>query len=1699
MIVLSIILCIFAAVWDNIVMPACNESIITNHKAMRKLILFLVTLFIADLTVMAGRVSEAEALQKAQQFMQGKNFVQKQLRRAPSLDASKNAYYVFNAENSGGFVIVAGDDRMPDILGYSEKGTLNPETASCNVKWLLNYYNKVVTHLTDKDIEEAPARRAALPSISPLITTTWDQGFPYNELCPIYEGDRCITGCVATALAQVINYNRWPEDYTRPVPAYTTESLKINMPELEPTIFNWDNMTNNDIARLMLYCGQAVQMNYGPSESGAYPYMESIALTSVFGYSQTTHQVSRNSYSEEEWETLLHQELAEGRPIVYDGHGTGGGHCFILHGYENGLFYVNWGWSGNEDGFFRLTGLNTSAGDYNSEQTATIGIQSPAGNLPNRPKVIVKSVDYWGNRYVSRDRNGIFTNQVSVQLVSDLTDNSTLQIGLGLYDETGLLQVLCEETHTFVAGEAYAMNATFTIGSDLADGVYRVVPISRVTDQDSWIADANSSDYYLEIKVDGQWMRLRTFQLNTEERNIEDLNITTSEGITYALYHQYGKKRASILCFDGGKPKGDVYVPSQVTYNNDIYYISKAEPDVFTNCPDLTSLSIATTTFTGLSNCPKLTSIELREGVCKLTNAIDGCPKLTQIVLPKTLTTVENSMQWCENLETIRFTNTHSMTFLFQPQWNSNSLPKLKDVYFASTDAAKILFKYSDAVNAQVTIHVPEGAKQTYEAAKWGGWTIIEDQPIPGSQGIDWGYSNGYQVTDAFVYDDCGNNDGEYAIHIPAEQLAPYQGMTISHIHFYQPTIACDYVFITKPGTDYLVKQTAPVLEGAWMDVELSQPYIITGDELYVGVGGRGTIATYFSNIEIKAPDGFWHRAMGSDTSSGMEPGVWKYVPDQDLNFEHPIPLRFTISGEEKTADVAIQDISIKKTANEEDRYTLQMSVNNRSQATVTSFTLAWNIDGEIQGTKTFEMNLRSGCSSTVETDFVATFPTRYHKLNYCVTEVNGSTDYIAANSTGVLPFASSDTPIDDGTQIVNNVELKEGQLWWKNYDEEQLWNGGATMFGNRMLNQRYSAATFIPYNLVGGQGTTIDGFCFPRNSLAIKNVTIWISTHLPQSDIGADIEILDIPNNQLASEIFRDHQVAFKQSHEIPEGGLYVGYSFDIMDDMMNAGYPIECTSTEKNREGAFWLKNNYMGNWADFNPEYGNLKVQVLFGGGNYIQDAVRILDFASSSAVLGGKSQTEVMLINDGSDRVNNISYKVTGKNGNTYEKNAEVSIAAFDKNVVVLELDADPTQGCDEKTITITKVNGVANTASKGVEAKGTFYTLINKPVATAVVEELVSTTGGRCPAWMTVTDRLQALYGNQVLPIAIHCYDALEINEYRDIVMTNGNSVNRKKVFDDLYYGTLEKKEYGGNIWWQSSPFGIAKDVRQAVDAIVPGSVNVSVSWADEEHNILDINAETRFEMDADNIPYQLGFVLMEDGLSGSGSLWSMENMFADGNYYDDPMFDKWTGMPRFIENVKYENVPVAAWSPYKGIEGSVPETVKAGESNFYNFKANISGNRLIQNKENLSVVALLVDKNTGRIINASKYSFIPPVKIVANSYTREYGEDNPTFEYTTEGAELIGTPELICEATKNSPVGTYPIIVTKGTVENHNVIYVAGTLTIIASQTGIEEIMSNANGDVMIFTIDGKRVDNLKKGMNIIRMKDGTTRKVVVK
>ena len=347
------------------------------------------------------------------------------------------------------------------------------------------------------------------------------------------------------------------------------------------------------------------------------------------------------------------------------------------------------------------------------------------------------------------------------------------------------------------------------------------------------------------------------------------------------------------------------------------------------------------------------------------------------------------------------------------------------------------------------------------------------------------------------------------------------------------------------------------------MDVELAQPYTISGDELYVGVGRKGRIATYCSDTETNVPEGLWFRTMGNDSNTDSALGEWKYVPDQYSGFNPPIPLRFVISGDNMPTDMAVIDISVQ---NEDAGQKAQLTVNNRSKEPVSKFTLNWEIDSNRQGGETFETSLNPGRSTVVSFNLPKGLEGRYHKLGYSISEVNDVADAIAANSTGTISFKTAGGHPDDGPQVVNNVTLGSGQLWWNNHDESEDYGSARGQFGTGMLHVRYDAAIYVPAGLIGGSGTTIDGISFFRNTLSSKNVTVWLSTYLPETEGEADIEILDVPNNQLIPEQFQYHQVAFKQPHVIPEGGLYVGYSFDITEDMDNAGYPFEYTNTPSN-----------------------------------------------------------------------------------------------------------------------------------------------------------------------------------------------------------------------------------------------------------------------------------------------------------------------------------------------------------------------------------------------------------------------------------------------------------------------------------------------------------------------------------------------------
>lgn len=334
-------------------------------------------------------------------------------------DTSLPALYIFREERvsddaPSAFLITPADDRFPDVIGYGVSPHSPGSELPSNLKaWLDDYVYQISSVVSADNAAGAggcdPASRISIDPgekidyitkyrrpIDPLLTSTWDQLAPYYDLCPLSTtGMRCLTGCVATAMAQIMYYHKWPET-GEGNHSYDWGGRPLSF-DFEHTTFDWDNMLpaykdvesteeqREAVARLMLACGISVYMNYSPTASGAYSKMVSDALKDFFRYGEGTSNVTRINYSESEWENIIYRELEEGRPVLYTGAGTGGGHAFVCDGYDSdGYFHFNWGWSGAYDGYFRLASLNPrgtgaggGSGAYNNYQDATIGIVRP--------------------------------------------------------------------------------------------------------------------------------------------------------------------------------------------------------------------------------------------------------------------------------------------------------------------------------------------------------------------------------------------------------------------------------------------------------------------------------------------------------------------------------------------------------------------------------------------------------------------------------------------------------------------------------------------------------------------------------------------------------------------------------------------------------------------------------------------------------------------------------------------------------------------------------------------------------------------------------------------------------------------------------------------------------------------------------------------------------------------------------------------------------------------------------------------------------------------------------------------------------------------------------------------------------------------------------------------------------------------------
>ncbi|MCH5224459.1 MAG: C10 family peptidase [Muribaculaceae bacterium] len=330
--------------------------------------------------------------------------------------------YVFRQAGEG-FMILSADDVAAPLLGYSDTGTFDPDNIPPALQSWLNGYQEQIEYMRLNDINETfeESTRASLPNwsgVGPLVKTTWDQNEPYDELCPKIGNVTCPTGCVATAMAQVMNYFKYPEKGQGSI-SYISEgsqNLQLEM-DFSATTFDWDNMLNNyesnvnypanqvtAVATLMKAAGYAVRMNYNTGQSGAVSGYIPGALITYFGYDPSAMFVSRNQKTYTEWATLIYNNLKNVGPVIYDGDtATSGGHSFVCDGYSNGFFHFNWGWAGVSDGYYRLDALNPTAlgtggaaGGFNFRQDAVVNIRKPQSGIQPAPEQVVLSGSIYG-------------------------------------------------------------------------------------------------------------------------------------------------------------------------------------------------------------------------------------------------------------------------------------------------------------------------------------------------------------------------------------------------------------------------------------------------------------------------------------------------------------------------------------------------------------------------------------------------------------------------------------------------------------------------------------------------------------------------------------------------------------------------------------------------------------------------------------------------------------------------------------------------------------------------------------------------------------------------------------------------------------------------------------------------------------------------------------------------------------------------------------------------------------------------------------------------------------------------------------------------------------------------------------------------------------------------------------------------------
>lgn len=602
------------------------------------LLSLLIMLFVSTSALASPRTfSQAKAIAERKAALLGIKIDKKAAAKAPSMNGGTatavSPYYVFPFGENKGFAIVSGDDDMPEIVGYADHGTYDANNMPAAMAAFLNNYRATIEAMKQgnasaiKNIAEAKALRAnntrATTAVSPLLgDIKWNQSEPYNNMCPKYDGTNLsATGCVATAMAQVMMYWIYPNELKADINEYETYTHKLPVAgELKGQKYDWDNMlptyTNNNytqtqadaVAKLMLHCGKAVEMDYD-EESGAI--VTPGRLAKYFGYdSDLMLNLMRTCFTLAEWTAIIDKELQAKRPILYSGRTTNGGHQFVCDGSDgNGLYHINWGWGGYQDGYFDITILNPGQGGigagnvtdgYNRGCDMIIGIQPDNGKV-DEPLADVPSliIEYYnsdeftsGIELTKATRNNTkedFTIKINDCWDNVYSTNIECLCGYGISDGKGGFKLISETENIRMNGTRFG--TTLTINNRFSpNGTYTIYAIYSTDNGKTW---KKCAYYYMQpyvVKATATTLSLVKTQLTAEITSKEtqysgvegtfELSITNNGDDEFiGLINAYTSSTAT--CPDDAIAQPYMTIPAHSTVTREIGITPTAVGDMY--------------------------------------------------------------------------------------------------------------------------------------------------------------------------------------------------------------------------------------------------------------------------------------------------------------------------------------------------------------------------------------------------------------------------------------------------------------------------------------------------------------------------------------------------------------------------------------------------------------------------------------------------------------------------------------------------------------------------------------------------------------------------------------------------------------------------------------------------------------------------------------------------------------------------------------------------------------------------------------------------------------------------------------------------------------------------------------------------------------------------------------------------------------